>query len=63
MGGILEIKGLKIFYNCVRYVIKIKKDIEFIVIGIIVNNSLFEKLLNVIIYGVYKLEELNGLIS
>ncbi|MDJ0554396.1 MAG: tetratricopeptide repeat protein [Microcoleaceae cyanobacterium MO_207.B10] len=63
IGGISEIKGLKTLYNCASYAAKIKKEIEFIVIGITANNSLFEKLSNVTIYGAYKREELKELIS
>ncbi|NET15639.1 MAG: glycosyltransferase [Okeania sp. SIO1H6] len=63
IGGISEIKGLNTLYNCASYAAKIKKDIEFIVIGKTANNSLFEKLSNVSIYGAYKPEELNELIS
>ncbi|MFM6398636.1 tetratricopeptide repeat protein, partial [Planktothrix sp.] len=63
IGGISEIKGLKTLYNCANYAANIKKDIEFIVIGTTANNSLFEELPNVTIYGAYKPKELNQLIS
>lgn len=63
IGGISEIKGLKTLYNCANYAANIKKDIEFIVIGTTANNSLFEELPNVTIYGAYKPKELNELIS
>ncbi|NES69223.1 MAG: glycosyltransferase family 4 protein, partial [Okeania sp. SIO2D1] len=54
---------LKTLYHCASYASKIKKDIEFIVIGTTANNNLFKKLSNVTIYGAYKPEELNELIS
>ncbi|RQH16994.1 tetratricopeptide repeat protein [Okeania hirsuta] len=63
IGGISEIKGLNTLYDCASYAAKIKKEIEFIVIGTTAKNNLFEKLSNVTIYGSYKQEELNELIS
>lgn len=63
IGGISEVKGFKTLYNCANYAANLKKDMEFIVIGTTANDSFFDKLPNVTIYGAYKPEELNDLIS